>query len=128
MLRNLLIRIAVRWAANSFGLWMAGRIFTGISYGDNWHVIVIAGLVLSLLNAVIKPILVIFSLPAIVLSLGLFLVMINGFTVWLMSKLVDQFVVDGFGPAILAGIIIGLVNYSVTTLLEDGRILKDNDI
>lgn len=128
MLRNLIIRIAVRWAANSFGLWLAERLFTGISYGDDWRVIVIAGLVLSLLNAVIKPILVIFSLPAIVLSLGLFLVMINGFTVWLMSKLVDQFVVDGFGTAVLAGIIIGLVNYAVTTLLEDGRILKDNDL
>ncbi len=128
MLRNLIIRIAVRWAANSFGLWLAGRIFAGINYGDDWRVIVVAGLVLSLLNAFIKPILIIFSLPAIVLSLGLFLIMINGFTVWLMSKLVDQFAIDGFGPAVLAGIIIGLVNYAVTTLLEDGRILKDDDL
>ena len=128
MLRNLIIRIAVRWAANTFGLWLAGRLFTGISYSNDWRVIVVAGLVLSLLNAVLKPILVIFSLPAIVLSLGLFLVIINGVTVWLMSKLVDQFVVDGFGTAVLAGIIIGLVNYAVTTLLEDGRILKDNDL
>jgi len=128
MLRNLLVRVAIRWIANSFGLWLAGQLFAGINYDSDWRVIALAGLVLSLLNAVIKPILVIFSLPAIVLSLGLFLVMINGFTVWLMSMLVDQFSIDGFGPAILAGIIIGLVNYAVTTLLEDGRILKNNDI
>ena len=128
MLRNLLIRIAIRWLANSFGLWLAGRIFSGVYYNGSWEIILIAGLVLSLLNFFIKPILVIFSLPAIVLSLGLFLVMINGFTVWLMSKLVDQFTIDGFGPAVLTGIIIGLINYAVTTLLEDGRILKDNDI
>jgi putative membrane protein len=128
MLRNLIIRILVRWMANSFGLWLADRLFAGINYDDDIRVIIVAGLVLSVLNAIIKPVLIIFSLPAIVLSLGLFLILINGFTVWLMSKLVDQFTIDGFGPAVLAGIIIGLVNYAVTTLLEDGRILKDNDI
>lgn len=128
MLRNLIIRILIRWFANSFGLWLAGQIFTGIYYSHSWEVIVVAGLVLSILNAFIKPILIIFSLPAIVLSLGLFLVLINGFTVWLMSKLVDQFTIISFGSAVLAGIIIGLLNYAVTTLLEDGRILKDDDI
>jgi putative membrane protein len=126
MLRNIIVRIAIRWIANSFGLWLAGQIFNGIYYGNDWRVILLGGMVLSIINAFIKPVLIIFSLPAIVLSLGLFLIMINGFSVWLMSIFVDEFVLNSFGTAMLAGIIIGLVNYAVTTLLEDGRLLKDD--
>lgn len=125
MLNKFLIRVAIRLIANGFGLWLSVRLFDGITYGGSLKVIVFAAFVLSLLNAIIKPILVIFSLPAIVLSLGLFLVVINGITVWLMSLLVGKFNIDGFGAAVLAGIIIGLVNYAVTTLLEDGRIFKE---
>lgn len=125
MLRNLIVRILIRWAANSFGLWIAGQLISSVSHNNDIAVLLIAGLVLSIINAIIKPIVVIFSLPFIVFSLGLFLIIINGFMVWIMSQLVDQFEVNGFGSAVLVGIIIGLVNYAVSTLLEDGKVLKD---
>jgi len=80
--------------------------------------IIIAGLVLALVNIVIKPIIVILSLPAILFSLGLFMIIINGLTVLLASKFYHGLKVTNFGAAILAGMVIGLVNYLVTTILE----------
>jgi putative membrane protein len=104
----------------SLGLWIAAGFLRGsIHYGDRISAIIIAGLVLALVNMIIKPVLVIFSLPAIVLTLGLFMVVINGLTVFLASKLYSQLEVTNFWAAIVAGIIIGLVNYLVTAILED---------
>jgi putative membrane protein len=81
--------------------------------------VVIAGLVLAVMNAIIKPIVIILSLPAILLSLGLFMIVINGLMVLLVSKLYTPLQVTNFGAAMLAGMIIGLVNYLVTTILEE---------
>jgi putative membrane protein len=74
---------------------------------------------LPLVNTVIKPIIVILSLPAILFSLGLFMIVINGLMVFLVSRLYGQLEVQGFGAAMLAGMVIGLVNYLVTTILEE---------
>ena len=118
-MKQLLIRISVRWLANSFGLWIAGRLLPAIEHKDSLKVIILAGLVLSLVNGLIKPLVVILSLPAIVFSLGLFMILVNGFMVYLAGELVGSLEIDTFGSAVLAGIIIGLVNYAITTLLED---------
>lgn len=79
----------------------------------------IAGLILAIINVIIKPILVIFSLPAIVLTLGLFMIVINGATVFIASKLYEPLMVTNFWAAMFAGMVIGLVNYLVTAILED---------
>lgn len=80
--------------------------------------LLIAGLILSLVNALIKPILVLFSLPFIVLSLGIFTVVINGVLVWLVDALYAPFEVGTFYYAVLAGLVVGLVNYVLTILLD----------
>lgn len=90
-----------------------------ISYDDRISAVAIGGLILAIVNMVIKPVLVIFSLPAIVFTLGLFMVVINGLTVWLASLLYSPLEVSSFWAAIFAGIIIGLVNYLLTVILED---------
>ena len=115
---NWIYRILLRWSANSLGLWIAGRLIGGVDHGDSLAVIIIAGLVLSLVNTLIKPLVVILSLPAILLSLGLFVVIINGFMVWLAANFVGDFEVATFGAAVLAGLVIGLVNYVVTMFLD----------
>lgn len=113
-------RFLVRWLVCSLGLWIASGILTSsISYNSRFAVIVIAGLVLAIINAILKPILVLLSLPAILLSLGLFMIVINGATVFLASKLYTPLHVTNFGAAVVAGIIIGLVNYLVTAILEE---------
>ena len=121
--RDISLRILVRWAINSFGLWLAGQLLSQIDFQDDIWVIVWSGLVLSLINAAIKPLVVIAAVPAIVFSLGFFMIFVNGLMVFFVSKVVDAYEVDTFGAAVLAGLIIGLVNYAMTTMLED-RISK----
>lgn len=114
-----LSRFLVRWLVCSLGLWIAaGLLGSGITYQSRFRVIVISGLVLAIINAIIRPVLVILSLPAILLSLGLFMIIINGFTVFLASRLYTPLHVTDFWAAMLAGIVIGLVNYLVTAILE----------
>jgi len=81
-------------------------------------VVVCAGAVLALLNMLIKPIVVLLTIPAILLTLGLFMLVINGLTVYLASRFYPALHIESFGVAILTGLIIGLVNYLVTAILE----------
>ncbi len=120
MKRGPITRFLVRWFVCSLGLWIAAGILGGrINYESRIGVIVTAGLILALVNAIIKPVVVILSLPAILFSLGLFMIVINGLMVLLVSKLYDSLEVTNFGAAMLAGMVIGLVNYLVTTILEE---------
>jgi putative membrane protein len=120
MQRGPLTRFIIRWFVCSLGLWIAaGLLGDRITYGSRVGVIIIAGLILAMVNTIIKPIVVILSLPAILFSLGLFMIVINGLMVLLVSKLYTSLHVTNFGAAMLAGMVIGLVNYLVTTILEE---------
>ena len=113
-------RFLVRWIVCSLGLWIAaGLLGTGITYNSQARVIIIAGLMLAIVNVIIRPIVVIFSLPAILLTLGLFMIIVNGLMVFLVSKLYTPFHITNFWAAIFAGMVIGLVNYLVTAILEE---------
>lgn len=112
-------RFLLRWFVCSLGLWIAAGLFGGITYDSRIGVIIIAGLILAIVNTFIRPLVVILSLPAILFSLGLFMVIINGLMVILASELYPDLYVTGFGSAMLAGMVIGLVNYLVTAILEE---------
>lgn len=112
-------RFLVRWFVCSFGLWVAAALLGGISYDHRMAVVIVAGLMLALVNSVIKPIVVILSLPAILFSLGLFMIVINGLMVSMVSWLYPSLEIAGFGSAMLAGLVIGLINYLVSTILEE---------
>jgi putative membrane protein len=119
---GLFYNFLIRWFVCSLGLWIAASFLsTSISYDSRFKVIVIAGLVLAIINIVLKPILVIFTLPAILLTLGLFMILINGLTVFLVSKLYTPLHITNFWAAVFAGMVIGLVNYLVTAILEDTK-------
>lgn len=111
----------LRWVLNSFGLWIAVRIF-GTGYSDSelaasiW-VFLLAGLIFSLINSVLRPIAIILSLPAILLTLGLFTIIVNGFMVWLAILLTPGLDMT-FWHAVLTGIVLSLVNYIVSSALE----------
>jgi putative membrane protein len=108
-----------RWLVCSLGLWIAAAVLSNsISYGSRFEVIVVAGLVLAIINTIVKPFLIFLSLPALLLSLGLFMIIINGLTVLIASKLYHPLHVTNFWAAVFAGMVIGLVNYLVTAVLE----------
>lgn len=115
-------RFFVRWFVCGLGLWIAaGLLSTSVEFntaGSKVWVVIVSGLILAMINSVIKPLVVLLSLPAILLTLGLFMVVINGFSVFLASWLYEPLHIGNFWAAMLAGVIIGLVNYLVTAVLE----------
>jgi putative membrane protein len=113
-------RFTLRWLVCSLGLWIAAGILGGsVSYGNHIGAIIISGLLLAAINALLRPVLIFLSLPAILLTLGLFMLIINGLTVYLVSVLYHPLEISNFVAAILTGVIIGLVNYLVTAILEE---------
>jgi putative membrane protein len=111
----------IRWILNSVGLWIAVRIFgTGYSDADltasTW-VFLGAGLIFSVINSILKPIVIILSLPAILLTLGLFTIIVNGFMVYISLKLAPGLNMT-FWNSVLTGIVLSLVNYIVSSALE----------
>jgi len=111
----------LRWLLNSFGLWIAVQLF-GTGYSDSqinesaW-VFLLAGLIFSVVNAILKPIIVILSLPAILLTLGLFTFIVNGFMVYISLALAPG-VRMTFLYSIITGIVLSLVNYIVSSVIE----------
>lgn len=112
------MRLVLRWFICSLGLYIAANLLSSHIQYKGTYVIIVAGLVLAIINSIIKPILVVLSLPAIILSLGLFMILINGITVYIASRLYPQLHINNFLAAIFAGMVIGLVNYLVESIIE----------
>lgn len=111
----------VRWVLNSFGLWIAVRIF-GTGYDDvelatGVGVFLLAGLIFSVINSILRPIVIILSLPAILLTLGLFTIIVNGLMVYISLKLAPGLNMT-FWNSVLTGIVLSLINYIVSSALE----------
>lgn len=111
----------VRWILNSFGLWIAVRLLgTGLSDAQidaSAGVFLLAGLIFSIINTVLRPIIIILSLPAILLTLGLFILVVNGVLVYVSLQLTPGIQMS-FGNSILTGMILSLINYIVSSVLE----------
>lgn len=115
---------ALRCALNSFGLWITVRVF-GTGYTDHdfqakaW-VFVLAGVIFSIVNALLRPLAIVLSLPAILLTLGFFTIIVNGFMVYIAVKLSPGITMT-FWYSVLAGMVLSLINYIVSTMIEMQR-------
>ena len=121
MRRQLLIFI-IRWLLVSIGLWVASRLLSD-SFRDTQATtgtFLLAGLVLSLVNTLIKPVIVVLSLPAILLTLGLFMLIVNGFMVYIALGMISGIEVTFWG-AVMTGMIISLINYIMTGIMDYNR-------
>jgi len=98
-----------RWAVLTLSVWASTHIVRGVEC-NTWQSLLVAALVLGVLNSLVKPVLVLISMPVVVLSLGLFLVIINALLLMLTSKLVEGFHVAGFWSAVGASLIVSLVS------------------
>jgi putative membrane protein len=111
----------LRWALNAVGFWVAFRLLgTGIDNVDvtaGFWGFLFLGFIFSVINSLFKPLLVIVSLPAILLTLGLFTIVVNGIIVYISLGLAPG-VAMSFGNAIITGMILSLVNYIVSAAVE----------
>ncbi len=105
------------WLITAIGLWIASLIVPGIRIKSTTTLLK-AALVLGLINAFIRPLLWLLTLPLTVLSFGLFALVINAFTLWISAAMVRDFEVDGFGSAILAAIVMALLGLAGFILLQ----------
>lgn len=110
MLAAMLRRLLIAWAGNVAALFVAAALVDGISYGRDWWALVLAALVFSAVNWVIRPIVFVLSLPVIVLTLGIALFFVNLLMLYITSWLVPEFKIADFWAAVAATIIIWIVN------------------
>lgn len=118
-------RLLVRLLINALGLYIAVQLVPGIQATGPWTTFLFMALILGLANALVRPMLAILTGPLIVLTLGLFLLVINALVLWLAgyagSTLGLGFRVAGFVPAFWGALVIGAVNWAMTILVGDHR-------
>lgn len=120
-MRRQFIIFLLRWLLNSFGLWLAVRLFgTGYdieSIDAGVGVFLLAGLIFSLVNSILRPVVIVLSLPAILVTLGLFTFIVNGLMVYISLFLTPGLQMK-FWHSVLTGIVLSLINYIVSSAVE----------
>ncbi|KQZ25879.1 phage holin family protein [Duganella sp. Root1480D1] len=115
------MRLVLTWIINAAALFAVPYLMHSVNVTSIGAALV-AALLLGLVNTLVRPVLLLLTLPVTVLSLGLFIFIINGFMFWLVAKVVEGFHVDSFGSAILGALLYSVISWALSTLL-----LKDND-
>lgn len=110
-----------RLLINAAALWAAIRLVPGISFEGDWPLLFAVALVFGVLNAVIRPVLWLLTLPFLIVTLGLFTFVLNAIMLWLTSAASDlfglRFHVDGFGAAFLGALVITVVSFALSLLI-----------
>lgn len=110
----------------TLGLLVAAYVVPGIRL-DGLGSALVAGLLLGLVNAIVRPVLVVLTFPITLLTLGLFLLVLNAFCLWLVSVFVSGFRVAGFWPAFWGALLVSIVSWALTALISDsGRVRSIN--
>lgn len=114
------MRILLVWLLNALALWLVTFLVPGVTFERPLDLIV-AALVLGLVNAIVKPILVILTLPITVVTLGLFLLVLNALLFWGVSGIVPGFAVGGFWWAMLGAFVYSVITWALSALLPKKR-------
>jgi putative membrane protein len=114
-------RLVWSWLSNIVALFAAAAIFSGVGYGNEFWILVLAGLVFGLVNAFVRPLVILLALPAVILSLGVALLLVNALMLWLTDLIVARFEVSGFWTAVGAAVVVWLVNWALGALLRPDR-------
>ena len=114
-----LMPFLVQWAITALSLWVASLIFRGLKFNST-SALVVSALLLGLANALVKPLLIVLTLPLTLLTFGLFLLVINALMVLLVSALVRGFKVSGFWTAFFASIFVSILSIAVGSLVNSG--------
>jgi len=106
----LLIRLILRTLVGMAGLWLADRFVNGVNITGN-ETLLIAAVIMGVVNAVVRPVVFVLTLPVTFLTLGLFLLVVNAAMFALTAWLLEGFSVDGLWPALLGALVMGVVNW-----------------
>jgi len=119
------MQLLLRWIITALSLFIAAWLVPGIRVqGQGWVVFSVMAVILGLVNAVVRPLLTLLSCPLIIVTLGFFVLVINGITLWLASSIATSwfhvgFYVDGFWAAFLGALIVSIVSVVLTALLRE---------
>lgn len=114
----MLLRFVVFWFVNTLVLWVADQLFASISF-TSYGALLVSGLLFGIAQTVIKPVLVLLTLPITILTLGLFLLVINALILLLVAWLVPGFSLAGFWPAVGVGLFVSIFSFVVNLVLGD---------
>ena len=117
----------LRLIVNAAALWVAAQLVPGIVVAGLTPLL-LAALVLGLINAVVRPILLVLTLPLTLMTLGLFIFILNAFCLWLTSRIVSGFVVQSFGAALLGALVVSIVSWLLTAFVSDAGRWRRMDI
>jgi putative membrane protein len=121
------LSLALRWLLLSFAVWVAAELVTGIRY-EGWQSILAVALILGLLNLYVRPLFTLLTLPLTILTLGLFLLVLNalflGLASWIAGWFDIDFHVDDFWAALLGAIVISIVGLVVGFFVNPDRIAR----
>jgi len=113
-------KLLLRWAISAVAIYVAIRFVPGLSAEGGWQVYFLVALILGLANALIAPIIRAFTCPLILLTLGLFTLVVNGLMLWLAGEIAEQlgigFHVAGFAPAFWGALVISIVSFALSVL------------
>ena len=115
-----MIRLLLVWFINAAALFALPYIFTSI-HVSTFGAALVAALVLGLINTLIRPVLLLLTLPVTVLTLGLFIFVINGLLFWAAGSWLEGFRVDGFWAGVFGAIVFSLVSWALSSLLAKAR-------
>ncbi len=114
----MLMRLLFGWLSNVVALFVAAWIVPGVGYGDDFWVLFIAGLVFAVVNMFVRPLVILLALPAVILTLGLALLLINTFMLYLTDWLVPEFETGSFWSTLGAAVIVWIVNLILSAVLR----------
>lgn len=111
-------KFLARLAFGALGLWLADQVIAGVRFTDGWSLLA-AALLLGIVNAFVRPVVVILTLPLTIVTLGLFLLVVNAAMIGLVALLLSGFHVSGLAAGISAAIVTGVVSWIGAMVLKD---------
>ena len=114
------MRLVATWIINAVALLALPYVFSSINV-DSFFTALLVAVVLGLVNALIRPVLILLTLPATILTLGLFIFVINGLLFWAVGSLLPGFHVDGFWAGVFGAIVFSLISWALSALLLPDR-------
>ena len=114
-------RMLIITLVNAAALWAAAGIVGGIELSSSLPAIILVGALFGVINAVLRPLAIFLALPALLITLGVFILVVNAAMLGITAALTSHLDIDGFGSALLGAIVVSLVSWAISTFLPEDK-------